>query len=414
MSSGTDISKGSFGAGLSLGPFAQLRRLLDPITSTVPVNEQINLTLGEPHHAPPAFVLEYLSQAALSPENSYAKYPPIGGLDYWREAVLGWLIRRFGITGLLAEASQILPVSGTREGLFLVAQLARPNQAGKNLMAMPNPFYQVYAAAARAAGAKPLYLNATAATGFLPDLDSLSNPELTALRAFFMCSPANPQGAIAAPAYIDRLLELAEKYDFLIIMDECYADIYDRCYEKTPPVSALARAAHRKEGAKNLIVFHSLSKRSNLPGLRSGFCAGGAQIMEAFYQFRLIAAPQTPIATLNAAALAWQDDAHAASSRALYQEKIDIAEEILGNQFDFYRPQGGFFLWLNVQDGETAAKTLWLHTGVKVLPGSYLSQPDKTGNPGAAFIRIALVENSEKTAQALTKTRECLNEHRLT
>ncbi|MGC6472626.1 MAG: aminotransferase class I/II-fold pyridoxal phosphate-dependent enzyme [Parvibaculales bacterium] len=403
----------SFGAqgDLGIGPFARLRALLDGVPPGTTPEEAINMTIGEPRHPPPSFVLQYLSQAALADDNSYGRYPPIGGLEGWRSAVSGWLTRRFGVSALFVSDHQILPVSGTREGLFLLAQLARPDTAGKTRMAMPNPFYQVYAAAALAAGAAPLYLNATAATGFLPDLDAPTDEDYDSLRAFFMCSPANPQGAVAPADYLDRLLGLAAKHDFLVIMDECYADIYDRALEAEPPVSALQVAAARPEKAENLVVFHSLSKRSNLPGLRSGFCAGGERIMEAFYGFRLIAGPQTPIATLNAAALAWGDDDHAAASRALYQEKFDLAESLLGGRYGFYRPQGGFFLWLDVGDGVAAAQQLWQQAGLRVLPGAYLSRDTQNGNPGDAYIRLALVDPPQKTEAALLKLRECLDEN---
>ncbi|MGC6512250.1 MAG: aminotransferase class I/II-fold pyridoxal phosphate-dependent enzyme [Parvibaculales bacterium] len=397
-------------ADLGTGPFARLRTLLDGLPPGAAPQETLNMTIGEPRHQPPAFVLRYLSQAASDGAGAYGRYPPIGGVESWRSAVTDWLSRRFGVTGLLAAEHQILPVSGTREGLFLLAQMAHPDVAGKTHMAMPNPFYQVYAAAALAAGATPLYLNATAATGFLPDLDSLTDTELASLRAFFMCSPANPQGAVATPAYLNRLLDLAASYDFLVIMDECYADIYDRALEEAPPTSALQLAAARPEKAENLVVFHSLSKRSNLPGLRSGFCAGGENIMQAFYDFRLIAGPQTPIATLNAAALAWQDDDHAAANRALYQDKLDVAESLLAGRYGFFRPQGGFFLWLNVGDGEMAAKRLWQEAGVRVLPGAYLSRDTQDGNPGQPYIRLALVDTVEKTETGLMKLCEVLAE----
>ena len=265
----------SFGAqgDLGIGPFARLRALLDGVPPGATPEEAINMTIGEPRHPPPSFVLQYLSQAALADDNSYGRYPPIlGGLEGWRSAVSGWLTRRFGVSALFASDHQILPVSGTREGLFLLAQLARPDTAGKTRMAMPNPFYQVYAAAALAAGATPLYLNATAATGFLPDLDAPTDDDYDSLRAFFMCSPANPQGAVAPADYLDRLLGLAAKHDFLVIMDECYADIYDRALEAEPPVSALQVAAARPEKAERILWSFTLCR--NVPTCRA--CAPGS------------------------------------------------------------------------------------------------------------------------------------------
>ena len=328
----------------------------------------------------------------------YSDYPPIGGLPEWRTACADWLTRRFGLPpDMFPHAEQILPVNGTREALFLIAQLA-PRTKSKTHIAMPNPFYQVYAASALAAGATPLYMNATKQTNFLPDPSALTPDQLNSLRAMFICTPAMPQGVVADYDYLNRLLELAQKYKFWLITDECYADIYDRPLENAPPISALNAAAKRAEGAENLIAFHSLSKRSGLPGLRSGFCVGGAKLMADFFRLRMIAAPQSPIPAQKAAAAAWGDDAHAQAGRALYQEKIDMAEEILGGHFDFYRPAGGFFLWLNVGDGEKAAHALWQKGGIRVLPGGYLAHDAQGGNPARAYIRVALVAETEKPA----------------
>lgn len=397
---------------MPVSPFARLRTLLADIPYDGPYDggdrQVTNLVIGEPRHVPPQFVLDILSKE----QASYGRYPPIPGLPEFRAACANWLARRFNLSvALYAEDHQILPVNGTREALFLIAQLAPQSDApsgDKTLMAMPNPFYPVYAAAALAAGAEPIYLNATAETGFLPNLDALTPDTLSKLRTLFMCSPANPQGAVADIAYLDKLLQLAEQYGFWVVMDECYADIYDRALEDAPPASALNAAALRPEGLKNLIVFHSLSKRSSLPGLRSGFCVGGSEIMQSFLRLRMIAAPQTPIAVQKAAAAAWNDDAHAAENRRLYQEKNDIAEELLGHHFGFFRPQGGFFLWLNLGDGETAARVLWQKAGIRVLPGRYLSHDTEEENPGHAYIRVALVENVEKTKAALTQMRDIL------
>lgn len=412
-------------------PFVRLRNLLAQTDYDGDKNDVTDLVLGEPRHAPPAFALDILS----AERESYSHYPPIQGLPEFRAACAGWLSRRFSLAPeRFPEPCQILPVNGTREALFLIAQLAPrvPREKGgeggkaKNRIAMPNPFYPVYAAAALAAGAMPLYLNATKATGFLPDLEALTPENLSSLRAFFMCAPANPQGALADLAYLTRLLELAHQYDFWVIMDECYIDIYDREFETAPPISALNAAfdegAGRAEGLDKLIVFHSLSKRSNVPGLRSGFCVGGADIMAAFLRLRMVAGAQTPIAAQRAASALWADDAHAAASRKLYQEKNDIAEDLLNGHFDFFRPQGGFFLWLNVRRkgggkesgnrDEAAATALWRHGGIRVLPGGYLAQNTeqngKKTNPADAYIRVALVEDAQKTKSAITRMRDIL------
>ena len=389
-----------FGA-LPPSPFARLRALLDDVAPTLPPTQApLSLAIGEPRHAPPPSVLEALSAA----RDSYAKYPPIGGTPEWRQAVAGWLSRRFGLPdALFEETTQILPVNGTREGLFMAAQIAPQKPDG--VVLMPNPFYQVYAAAALAAGAVPVYLPATPATGHLPDLDALDANLLARTQTFYFCSPANPQGAVADAAYLARLLELARAHNFLLVVDECYAEIYDH----TPPPSALQLMQAAGDNDMPLIVFHSLSKRSNLPGLRSGFCAGGRRVMRALSDLRAIAGPQSPLAVQEAAALAWSDDAHVQENRQKYSEKFAAAEALFAGRYDFYRPDGGFFLWLNVGDGEAAARHLWVTQGVRVLPGAYLARDDAGGdNPASAYIRIALVDEQETMTIALQRLKDGL------
>jgi len=269
-------------------------------------------------------------------------------------------------------------------------------------MAMPNPFYQVYASAVTAAGATPVYLDASEATGFMPDLEALDEATLERLRALYLCSPANPQGTIADLDYLQKAYDLAKRYGFILLVDECYAEIYDRAYEATPPPSILQIMQQQQDAEAPVIAFHSLSKRSNLPGLRSGFCAGGAALMQQFFDLRMIAAPQSPIAVQNAAALAWADDAHVSDNRALYQRKFDVAENIFANWPGFFRPPGGFFLWLPVDNGEAAALQLWQQVGLRVLPGAYLTRPNADGhNIGDGYIRIALVGDLQETETAL-------------
>mgnify|MGYP001188400149 CR=1 FL=1 len=389
-----------FGA-LPPSPFVRLRALLDDVAPTLPPTQApLSLAIGEPRHAPPPSVLEALSAA----RDSYAKYPPIGGTPEWRQAVVGWLSRRFGLSDtLFEETSQILPLNGTREGLFMAAQIAPQKSDG--VVLMPNPFYQVYAAAALAAGAKPIYLPATPATGHLPDLEVLEASMLARTQAFYFCSPANPQGAVADTAYLARLLELARAHNFLLVVDECYAEIYDH----TPPPSALQPMQAAGDDDMPLIVFHSLSKRSNLPGLRSGFCAGGRRVMRALSDLRTIAGPQSPLAVQEAAALAWSDDTHVQENRQKYSEKFAAAEALFAGRYHFYRPAGGFFLWLNVGDGEAAARHLWVTQGVRVLPGAYLARDGAGGdNPASAYIRIALVDEQETMTIALQRLKDGL------
>lgn len=385
---------------LPASPFARLRALLDTLE---PGKTAVSLALGEPQHAPPAFVINALRDA----DADYGRYPPIGGTDEWRAAVVGWLRRRFALAdGFLTGATDILPLTGTREGLFLSAQLAPPKNDG--LMAMPNPFYQVYASAAVAAGATPLYLDAPKEAGFLPNLEALDTATLKRLRALYLCSPANPQGAIADKPYLRRALELAQTNNVLLLVDECYSEIYDAGRVAAPPSMLQVMAEVGAEDAP-VMVFHSLSKRSNLAGLRSGFVAGGTRVMAAYHKLRMVAGPQSPFAAQAAAALAWADDAHVIENRVLYAAKLDMAEKILAGHFDFYRPAGGFFLWLNVGNGEVAARRLWQEEGIKVLPGAYLTNPTAEGtNIGAPYIRLALVAPLAQTEDTLTRLRDCL------
>lgn len=389
---------------LPASPFARLRGLLD---DSQPAKPPISLALGEPQHAPPPFILEALKSGIAD----YGRYPPIGGTQEWRAAVQAWLQRRFSLSpDFLTGATQILPLNGTREGLFLAAQIAPQKKAG--LMAMPNPFYQVYAGAAVAAGAQPIYLDAPKANGFLPDLAALDGDMGARLRALYLCSPANPQGTIADAAYLRDAYRLAKRHDFLLLIDECYSEIYDTKNKAAAPPSMLQIMQQAGDMDAPIMVFHSLSKRSNLAGLRSGLVAGGETVMQAYYKLRMVAGPQSPFAVQAAAALAWADDAHVDENRALYTAKLDMAEAVLGGHFDFYRPQGGFFLWLKTGDGEAAAKLLWQEEGLRVLPGAYLTTPQSDGaNIGAPYIRVALVAPLEQMQDALTRLRDCLLRH---
>ncbi len=380
-------------ASLPPSPFTRLRALLDDIK---PGKPPLSLALGEPQHAAPQFVLEKLAQAG----DGYGRYPPITGSEDWQEAVRGWLARRLQVTSVLNRPNAVLPLNGTREGLFLAAQLATPKDKG--LVAMPDPFYQVYAAAALAIGATPHYLPATKETGFLPDLTALDKSTLQRMRAMYLCSPANPQGVIAERDYLRAAMDLAVAHDFILLVDECYGEIYD----SAPPPSILQIMQEMEADNAPVLAFHSLSKRSNLPGLRSGFVAGGEKLMDDFTALRQLAGPQSPLPVQAAAALAWNDDAHVEENRAQYRAKFDVAEKILGQRFEFYRPAAGFFLWLNVGNGEAAAVKLWREEGLRVLPGAYLAGGD--AQLAAPYIRVALVAPRDETENALTRMADCL------
>jgi N-succinyldiaminopimelate aminotransferase len=265
---------------------------------------------------------------------------------------------------------------------------------------MPNPFYQVYFGAAAMAGAEPVYLPATRETGFLPDLESIAPADLDRCALFYLCSPANPQGAVADRGYLARALTLARRHDFVLAVDECYAEIYGR----EPPPGALQACLDAGGGLDNLLIFHSLSKRSSVPGLRSGFVAGDARLIAAFRRLRSFGGATLPLPVMAASAQLWRDETHVDENRSLYREKFERAGRRLGGRFGFFQPAGGFFLWLEVGDGEAAAKRLWQEAALRVLPGAYLAQADASGhNPGHAYIRVALIDDLALTEEALRR-----------
>jgi aspartate/methionine/tyrosine aminotransferase len=388
---------------LPQGPFARLAELLG---DSKPGKPPINLSIGDPSGTVPAFITEALATAAAS----FGNYPAIIGTPEWREAAAGWLNRRFALNGVIDAEKHVLPLNGTREGLFsvLFPLLPRIKGGGKPIVGMPNPFYQAYAAAVLGAGVEPLYVAATEASGFLPDYASLPDATLARLAAVYICSPSNPEGAAASEDYWRQLFALAERHDFIVLADECYADIYfDR-----PPICALPARLRQAGDFSRLLTFHSLSKRSGLPGLRSGMVAGAAALIARYRAFRNVAGPQTPGPILAAAAAAWRDETHVAANRAAYAEKMAVAERMLGNRTGFRRPAGGFFLWLNTGNGEETTLKLWQEQGVKVLPGAYMGreiEPGKTqSNPGFSYIRIALVSDLSTIMTALERVNEFL------
>ncbi|MDX2264976.1 MAG: aminotransferase class I/II-fold pyridoxal phosphate-dependent enzyme [Hyphomicrobiales bacterium] len=372
-------------------PFARLRALLDRVE---PGARPIDMTIGEPRHGPPALLAQKLAERA----DLYSKYPPIGGAPELRESIAAWAARRYGVA--LDPARHILPLNGTREGLFSAMFIARERKrVARPAVLMPNPFYQAYLAAALAAGAEPSFLPATAETGHLPDLDAIPAETLARAAAFYLASPANPQGVIASRDYLARAIALAREHGFMLFLDECYSEIY----LGAPPPGGLEAAGD----FANVCVFNSLSKRSNAPGLRSGFIAGDADFLADFLKFRNVACPQVPLPVQHASASLWADEAHVQASRALYAEKFDAAQRILARWPRFAAPDAGMFLWLDVTHlggGEAAAKTIWKGCGVKVLPGAYLAQNGAAGdNPGGRYIRLALVDSPAVTADALMR-----------
>ena len=334
-----------------------------------------------------------LTSSVICPECGYRPRPSAGPTA--RAAI-------DGIAGEIDPAREVLPVSGSREGLFFAAIPAagRKPVQGRPAILIVNPFYQAYLGAALATNCEPVFLNATAETGHLPDLAALERePELLARAvALYLCSPANPQGAVADAAYIRAALGLARRHDIMLFFDECYSEIYSA----EPPAGMLQAAG---ADFSNVVVFHSLSKRSSLPGLRVGFAAGDAAFMKLFLDLRAVAAPQVPIPAQEVAVAAYGDEQHVEANRALYRAKFDLADQIIGNRYGYRRPPGGFFLWLDVaaQGGDEAATLkLWTEAGLRVLPGSYAARPQANGfNPGDGYIRIAMVQDRETTAEAL-------------
>lgn len=376
--------------------FPRLRKLLD---SHKPGAEPIAMTIGEPRHPMPDFVAQVLAENVAG----FGVYPPNDGTPELLAAISGWVKRRYGVD--LGE-DRLMVLNGTREGLFNAAVALCPEVKGgkKPVVLMPNPFYQVYAVAALAMGAEPVYVPATAATGFLPDYAALPKDVLDRVAIAYLCSPANPQGAIASRDYLAGLLRLAETHDFRVFSDECYSEIW----RDAPPPGALQVAAEVGADPERIFVFHSLSKRSNLPGLRSGFVAGGAQGIARIRQLRAFAGAPLPLPVQRVSERAWTDEAHVRANLALYQEKFRIADEVFAGVQGFQNPEGGFFLWLPVEDGEEVALKLWTKAGVRVLPGAYLSREVGGQNPGKGYIRVALVAPAEETRRGLIRLRDCV------
>ncbi len=378
-------------------PFRRLAALLDGLEPR-PGRPVLDMSIGEPRHPPPPLLAETVAAHA----GSWNRYPPPGGTAEFRACCCRWLERRNGLPeGTLDPDRHLLPLAGTKEGLYLLAQLVAPTTADGRpaRILMPDPLYAVYYGAAVMAGAEPRPLPATAESGFLPDLDAL-RPELLARTALvYLCSPSNPQGAVADAAYLRRLAARAREFDFILAVDECYAEIYDR----EPPPGALGATREDDPGFTNLLVFHSLSKRSNAPGLRSGFVAGDPRLLRRFLHLRAYAAAVQPLPLMAAAVALWEDETHVVENRALYRRKFDLAGTALGDRFGFYRPAGGFFLWLDVGDGEAAARRLWTEAALKVLPGSFLSATEGPESPGHRYIRLAMVHDEATIADALER-----------
>jgi N-succinyldiaminopimelate aminotransferase len=382
-------------------PFEKLRALLGSV-QTAADKSPIALSIGEPKHRSPDFVADALS-ANL---DQLAVYPTTLGIPALREAIANWCGRRFGLqAGVLDPARHVLPVNGTREALFAFTQAVVKRDVD-GLVVSPNPFYQIYEGAAFLAGAQPHYLPCLEEHGFNPDFDAVSDDVWQRCQILFLCSPGNPTGALIPVETLKKLIALADKFDFVIAADECYSELYFD--EANPPAGLLTACAELgRHDFKRCVVFHSLSKRSNLPGLRSGFVAGDADILKSFLLYRTYHGCAMPVQTQLASVAAWNDEAHVKANRDLYREKFDAVLAILNGVLDVQRPDGGFYLWAKTPiDDETFTRELFAREHVTVVPGSYLSRAVDGSNPGAGRVRMALVAPLAECVAAAERIRD--------
>ena len=378
-------------------PFVRLTELLAGIEPEQPL---INLSVGEPRHPMPSFVSPVLATHI----GGFGKYPMLRGTDRFRAAAASWLGRRYKLPRAIDPAKEVLVLNGSREGLFLASIAAKRilgERGGKPAIIVPNPFYPAYGAGAEVTGCELVALPAYAKNNFIPDYDSISDDLWKRTLAIYLCSPANPQGSVLPRATLEKVIARARKHGAFVFADECYSEIW--LSEKVPTGALEACGANYD----NVVVFNSLSKRSNLPGLRVGFAAGDEKFISAYSELRNVSAPQVPEPLQEVAIAAYSDEYHVEDTRKLYSQKFDLADKLLGSRFNHKRPEGGFFLWLDVTelgDDETAVKMLFKDAGLRVVPGSYLARTASDGkNPGAGYIRVALVDDLKITEQALTR-----------
>ncbi len=367
-------------------PFEKLAKLFSSVEPKIA--ERISFGIGEPQHPAPNFALEELQQRA----NLYNKYPSTKGPIWLREAIAHWASQRFALNQLCPD-SQVLPVNGTREAIFSFVQAAydKSKRAAKPLVLSPNPFYQIYEGATLLAGGEIKLLPCTAQTGMQPDYQAVPDQVWQQTQILFICSPNNPTGAVLSLEQLQQLLQLANKHDFIIASDECYSEIYQN--EQQRPVGLLQAAASLGwHDYRHCIVFHSLSKRSNLPGLRSGFVAGDARIMQAFLQYRTYHGCAMPLPVAHASQLAWQDENHVQNNRELYRLKFEQVLQVLSPVYPCSKPDASFYLWLPTPiDDQAFAQQLLAEYNLAVLPGSYLGRDVEGFNPGSGYVRLALV-----------------------
>ena len=381
-------------------PFERLRGLLAGLTP--PPLAPIRLSVGEPQHATPDIV----RRALVGHLDGLARYPTTAGLDELREAMATWFGMRYSLPRL-DPATQVLPVNGTREALFAFAQAVVDQSRPGPVVVCPNPFYQIYKGAALLAGAEPLFLNQVATDGFTLDLESIPEDAWRRTQLVYVCTPGNPTGHVLDLDTWRALFERADRYGFVIASDECYSEIYPD--EQEPPLGGLA-AAHRlgRGDFRSLVVFTSLSKRSNAPGLRSGGVAGDARLLERFLLYRTYHGSAMSPAVQHASIAAWSDELHVRENRDLYREKFDAVVPMLADGLGARRPDAGFYLWLRVPGGndEGFVRDLYEAANVLVLPGSYLASDAHGGNPGRGYVRMALVPDKNDCEEAARRMME--------
>ncbi|WP_444886830.1 succinyldiaminopimelate transaminase [Microbulbifer sp. JMSA008] len=376
-------------------PFSKLQALKAGLQ---PANKpHIALSIGEPKHEPPKFV----QRALVAHLDKISAYPLTIGLEPLRQAIADWLCARYQLKQVSAD-SQVLPVNGTREALFAFAQ-ATVTPGSKVLM--PNPFYQIYEGAALLAGAEPHFINCLADNSFKPDFNSVPESVWQQCELLYLCSPGNPTGALLEIDDLQLLIELADRYDFTIASDECYSELY---FDESAPPAGLLQACEQmgRSDYRRCVVFHSLSKRSNLAGLRSGFVAGDAQLLEKFLLYRTYHGCAMPLPNQYASITAWQDEEHVHENRALYRQKFDAVLDILDGCLEVQKPQASFYLWPRVGNGEEFARELYRQQNITVLPGSFLARNSEGVNPGSEYVRMALVATLEECIEAAERIKE--------
>ncbi len=375
--------------------FDRLRLLLG---DSIPGGDIIDMSIGGPRHEFPSWIMDEISRTF----RQFGKYPPKDGTGELLDSISKWYKIRYDV--LINPNENISVVNGTREALFnaCIALCPEEKHGKKSSILIPNPFYQVYIGAALAAHANPVFVSAEKDNNFLPDFTKISSRILDEVSIVYLCSPSNPQGSVASREYLEDLLNLAHKHDFLIFSDECYSEIY----RDDPPPSMIEIQSGFEGDLNRKIIFNSLSKRSNLPGLRTGFMVGGKKLISHFKKYRSYSDPAVPIPLQAVAARLLEDETHVIASRDLYQRKYALADKVFEGFEGYTPPEAGFFLWLDVGDGEEMSKRLWTEKGVKVVPGAYFSFEDQGRTPGNKYIRVAMVAEEEELEKGLVGIRD--------